>query len=86
MSEVTLNPLECALDEAHALRRQVHALQVKNSKLRELVRKLAWCAVVTDCGACEGACEDGDKWPAGSAICTAVDHMMSELGVEEMNE
>lgn len=35
MSEVTLNPLECALDETQALRRQVDALQVENTKLRE---------------------------------------------------
>lgn len=41
MSEVTLNPLECALDEAQALRRQVDALQVENSKLRELLSD-AW--------------------------------------------
>lgn len=34
MSEMTLNPLECALDETQALRRQVDALQVENSKLR----------------------------------------------------
>lgn len=35
MSEVTLNPLECALNEAQALRRQVDALQAANAKLRE---------------------------------------------------
>ena len=58
-------------------------LGTENAKLRELARKLAWCAVVPDCGKCDGACEDGDEWPEGSAICTAVDRMMRELGVIE---
>lgn len=40
MSEVTLNSLECALDEAQALRGQVDALQAENAKLRELCK--AW--------------------------------------------
>lgn len=40
MSEVTLNPLECALSEAQALRRQVDALKAENAKLRELVKSM----------------------------------------------
>ena len=35
MSDVTLNPLECALDEAQALRGQVDALQAENAKLKQ---------------------------------------------------
>lgn len=70
----------------HLAEENIKELVAENAKLRELARKLAWCAVVTDCGACEGACEDGDEWPAGYAICTAVDHMMHELGVEEVDE
>lgn len=42
MSEVTLNPLECALGEARALRRQVGALQAENARLRELAGLLLW--------------------------------------------
>lgn len=51
MSEVTLNPLKCALDEAQALRGQVDALQAENAKLRELVRDLYLCSdeTCTDC-------------------------------------
>lgn len=41
MSEVTLNPLECALDEAQAFRRQADALKAENAKLRELMAD-AW--------------------------------------------
>lgn len=37
MNEVTLNPLECALNEAQALRRQVDALQAENAKQRKLL-------------------------------------------------
>jgi hypothetical protein len=40
MSEVTLNPLECALDETQALRRQVDSLQAENTKLREQIHWL----------------------------------------------
>lgn len=40
MSEVTLNPLECALGEAQALRGQVDALQAENAKLREEFTKM----------------------------------------------
>ncbi len=40
MSEVTLNPLECALDEAQTFRRQVDALQAENDRLRGLVSEL----------------------------------------------
>lgn len=41
MSEkiLTLNPLECALNEAQALRMQVNALQAENAKLRELCKE-----------------------------------------------
>ena len=34
MSDVTLNPLECALGEAQAFRGQVDALQAENAKLK----------------------------------------------------
>ena len=59
-----------------------NGLKTENAKLRELARKLAWCAVMPDCDKCDSACEDGDEWPEGSYICTAVDRMMRELGVE----
>jgi len=41
VSEVTLDPLECALNEAQALRKQVDALQADNAKLRKLLAD-AW--------------------------------------------
>ena len=40
MGEVTLNPLECALNEAQALRGQVDALQAENAKLLEIIADL----------------------------------------------
>lgn len=40
MSDVTLNPLKCALDEAQALRGQVDALQAENAALREEFNKM----------------------------------------------
>ena len=51
MSDVALNPLKCALDEAQAFRRQVDALQAENAKLRELVKiAIKHC----DSGTCDG--------------------------------
>lgn len=50
MSDVTPNPLECALDESQAFRRQADALLAENSKLRELVRDMGELLdVLTEC-------------------------------------
>lgn len=57
MGEVTLNPLECALDEAQALHRQVDALQAENAKLREEAER-AWRAAERLCQAFDGPCRD----------------------------
>jgi len=51
VNEVTLNPLECALNEAQVLRKQVDALQAENAKLREelAIRKVSEQEKVIEC-------------------------------------
>lgn len=44
MSEVALNPLECALNEAQALRRQVDELLAENAELRDVEKSRRWIA------------------------------------------
>lgn len=71
MSEATLNPLECALDETQALRRQVDALQVENAKLRELVVRMFHTIEWSD------RMSDSMYWPSFS-----YERELRELGVE----
>ena len=71
MSDVTLNPLECALDEAQALRGQVDALLAENAKLRELVAD-AWRLFT----------EHGAVHPSNLPDVDAVRDRMRELGIE----
>lgn len=72
MSEVTLNPLERALDEAQAFRSQADALRAENAKLRELVIEVFNCARRGDI--CETCKVNNDGY--------ACVYIMHELGVE----
>jgi len=72
VNEVTLNPLECALNEAQALRRQVEVLQAENAKLRELLKVAYRC---TNAGP---SCLECRMVAGGCTLLSA----MRELGVE----
>ena len=67
---IELNPLECALNEADALRELVVTVRAENAKLRKLASEMRWCL------------NDKCRWCQKFGTSCSTERDRQELGIE----